>query len=308
MAESVRTAVDDRAVDSWTRYLNEIGRVPLLDPPEVTELAHAIEVGVLALARLADEPDADVAADLRHLAAAGERARQHLVSANLRLVVSVAKRASGRGVPLADLVQEGSLGLIRAVEKFDHRLGFAFSTYARWWIRQSINRAVAEQSRVVRVPVHVHDGVVACARERDRIGDATGRVASMTEVAEATGLGERRTAMLLRAAAPAVPLHQVVPGVGSAGMVGLDGSDPADLLATDHLHERLEVAMRHLPDEHRRVLAARVGWPAGDPLSQRAVSAAFGISRDVVRRVEAQAHQMLRDMPQVTDLASWLDD
>lgn len=298
---------DDDVADSWTRYLNEIGRIALLTPDEVAELAHAIEVGVLARERLAgaaDDLSPQLVADLGVLVVEGERARRRLVAANLRLVVSVAKRCQGRGVPLPDLVQEGAFGLLRAVEKFDHRRGFAFSTYATWWIKQAVNRAVAEQSRPVRVPVGVHGEVVTAARVREQVGDRSGPGAMTADVARVAGFDVDRAAVLLRASAPVVALSVAADEPESLLTVEPD-HDTA--VVADVVRERLDVALRRLPEAHRRVLAARVGWDGGPARSQRVVAADFGVSRDVIRRLEAEGRTLLRAMPQVADLAGWFD-
>lgn len=306
----------DVVVDSWTRYLNEIGRIPLLRHDEVCELARAIEVGVLARERLAGpsseggapRPQAlppDLVAELGVLVVEGEQARRRLVAANLRLVVSVAKRCQGRGVPLPDLVQEGAFGLLRAVEKFDHRRGFAFSTYATWWIKQAVNRAVAEQSRPVRVPVSVHGEVVAAARVREQVGERATLAATASDIARIAGVDVDRAAVLLRASAPVVTLP--VDGGEHADDVLAVQPDHDQVVIADTVRERLDVALRRLPEAHRQVLAARVGWDGGPARSQRVVADDFGVSRDVIRRIEAEARMLLRAMPQVADLAGWFD-
>ena len=309
----VRRAADVPVGDSWTRYLGEMGRVRLLRPEQVRELAHRIEVGVLARERLAAEEEAEtpvdpaLAADLGVLVAEGEAAYRRLVSANLRLVVAVAKRARRHNLPLADLVQEGALGLMRAVEKYDHRRGFAFSTYATWWIRQAVSRAVAEQARPVRVPVHVHDEVVACARARDQIASRTGRDPTAAEVADVSGVDPARVAVLLRASVPAASLQTVVAGGSLDAALPADLPDPDDALAAADAHERLHAALHALPDRHRQVICALVGWDGGGPRSRRAVAEALGMSRDAVQRLEAEAQEMLRAMPVVAGLDDDVD-
>ena len=293
--------------DSWTRYLGELGRVPLLEPEQVSALAHSIEVGVLARERLAGGvADPELAADLQVLVTQGRGAYRQLVTANLRLVVSVARRAPRHGVPLADLVQEGAVGLMRAVEKYDHRRGFAFSTYATWWIRQAVSRAVAEQSRPVRVPVHVHDDVVACVRARDQIGDRTGREPTTGEVARASGFPPARVAVLLRASTPATSLQQPLAGGTLDGVLAADLPDPVDQLAADEARELLDAALHQLPDRHREVITALVGWPDGRPRSRRAVADASGLSRDVVQRLETEARDLLSAMPMLAGLVDHL--
>ena len=295
--------------DTWSRYLDEIGRVRLLETDEVRDLAHRIEVGVLARDRLESVPHAeeDIRADLRILVREGDRAFRHLVAANLRLVVAVAARVHGRGVPLADLVQEGAIGLIRAVEKFDHGKGFAFSTYATWWIRQAVNRAVAEQSRAVRVPVHVHDDVRACVRARNQIADRTGEEPAAQEVARASGVDVARVPVLLRAAEPVTSLQVDIGGLTLEGALPAEVVDPVERLASADLHEHLDTALQLLPEAHRDVLAARVGWSDGRPRSVRAVADETGLGRDVVQRLEAEALALLRAMPLVGPLGGWLD-
>jgi len=283
--------------------------VSLLEPGQVRELAHRIEVGVLAQERLTQlalgpvrQADRERVADLEVLVAEGDAAHRLLVSANLRLVVSVARRARRNSVPLADLVQEGVLGLMRAVEKYDHRRGFAFSTYAVWWIRQAVTRALAEQSRAVRVPVHVHDQVVACARARDEIGDQSGRDATPTEVARRSGVDPTRVAVLLRSSTPALSLHTDVVGGTIDGALVADLPDPVDALAAADAHELLDAALQQLPDQHRQVMTALVGWHDGRPRSRRAVAEETGLSRSVVQRLESEARELLRAMPTVAGL------
>lgn len=295
--------------DSWTRYLAEVGRVALLAPDEVRELAHSVEVGVLArerLTQLAEGPagrvDPGLLADLQTLVAEGSAAHRRLVSANLRLVVAVARRARRHSMPLADLVQEGALGLMRAVEKYDYRRGFAFSTYAVWWIRQSVTRALAEQSRAVRVPVHVHDQVVACVRARDEIGDQSGREPTTTEVATRSGVDPTRVPLLLRSSTPALSLQAEVAGGTIDGALVADLPDPVDALAAADAHKLLDAALQQLPDQHRQVMTALVGWHDGRPRSRRAVAEETGLSRGVVQRLEAEAQEMLRTMPTVAGL------
>jgi RNA polymerase sigma factor (sigma-70 family) len=295
--------------DSWTRYLAEVGRVALLEHDEVRELAHRIEVGVLAqdrLTQLGEDTDGccdpGLIADLRTLIAQGGAAHHRLVAANLRLVVAVARRARRHSMPLADLVQEGALGLMRAVEKYDYQRGFAFSTYAVWWIRQAVTRALAEQSRAVRVPVHVHDQVVACARARDEIAAWSGREATTTEVARRSGIDATRVGVLLRSSTPALSLHTEVPGGTIDGVLVADLPDPVDALAAADARELLDAALQQLPDRHRQVMTALVGWHDGRPRSRRTVAEETGLSRGVVQRLEAEAREMLRTMPTLAGL------
>ncbi len=301
-------AAIDGTGDSWARYLDEIGRIPLLDADEVHRLAHLVEVGVLARERLASvgHDARELRAELAVLAGEGDRAFRQLITANLRLVVAVAKRFAGRGIGLPDLVQEGAFGLIRAVQKFDHRRGFAFSTYATWWIRQAVGHAVAEQSRAVRLPKHVHDDARACAWARDELAARTGREPTVREVAQAAGVNEGWAETLLLAVAPTASLQQSTAGGALESVLAADLPDPVEAVALGDVRERLDAALQRLPERHREVVAARVGWGDGRPRSVRAVADQSGLGRDVVHRLEAEAHAMLRAMPGVAPLTGWL--
>ncbi len=296
--------------DSWSLYLDEISRTPLLTREQVVAAARRRERGERAQARLDRRRglDPETAAALAEAVADGHRATHLLVTSNLRLVVSVARRYRSSSLPLPDLVQEGAFGLIRAVEKFDHRRGFTFSTYATWWIRQAISRAVAEHGRAVRLPKHVSDEVAACVRVRDELGDRLGHEPSVRAVADVLGADEARVGVLLRAAAPATSLLDLtedsVPRDPAAGgpVVAIErGAELAEVRL------RLGAALGDLPDPHRTVLRDRVGWVDGRPRSIRTVAATHGLSRDVVRRVEDEAREMLRGLPVLHGLRDWLE-
>ena len=284
--------------DGWRQYLTAIGRIPLLSRDEVTAAAIRLEAGERARVRLDTPPlpDAREAARLRAVVRDGARAKDLLVRSNLRLVVSVARRFRpvGMSLTLPDLVQEGAFGLIRAVERFDHRRGFTFSTYATWWIRQAMSRAVAEQARSVRVPKHVSDEVAACIKGRATLAERRGHDPSVREVATVTGLEEERAGVLLRWAAPAASLQELAEG----GYPIPATDDPIEPLLHQIEHERrrrlVEVALDRLPDKHRAVLSQRIGWQDGVRHSLRTVAAAAGVSREKARRLEREAYEMLR--------------
>ncbi|NDE76237.1 MAG: sigma-70 family RNA polymerase sigma factor, partial [Proteobacteria bacterium] len=179
--------------DAVRLYLREIGRVPLLNAQTEVQLAKAIERGRLAVEALADPAGAkDHRRALREDAVAGERARDYMIEANLRLVVSIAKKYAGRGMSLLDLIEEGNLGLMKAVEKFDHERGFKFSTYATWWIRQAISRAIADQSRTIRLPVHIVEKLTKLRNVMPRLEQELGRAPNLDEIAEAAGMSSER--------------------------------------------------------------------------------------------------------------------
>lgn len=192
---------DNPSADLVRVYLNGIGKTALLTAEDEVELAQQIEVGLYAEYLLTDSPQPLTRAmkrDLKVLAKQGKRARSHLLEANLRLVVSLAKRYTGRGMPLLDLIQEGNLGLIRAMEKFDYTKGFKFSTYATWWIRQAITRGMADQSRTIRLPVHLVEQVNKLSRIKRELYQHLGREATNEELAEESGIDESKIEMLLR--------------------------------------------------------------------------------------------------------------
>ncbi len=295
--------------DAWVQYLDRIGRIPLLTRSEVIAAVRRVRRGTAAQQRLDNgpPPPADEVAVLAAAAADGERAKELLVTSNLRLVVSIARRYRVSSIPLPDLVQEGAFGLLRAVDKFDHERGIAFSTYATWWIRQAVSSAVAEQARSVRVPKHVGHQIAACIRARDELAERLGEVPSADQLAEALGSDADEVRVLLRSAAPAQSLQRFTGEPAAYGEDMLSTSDEACSVAEQaELRDRLSAALRRLPAVHRAVLRERVGWGDGRPQSIRTVARTHGISRDVAHRIENEAWQMLRQLPQVDGLRDWL--
>jgi len=293
-------------------YLREIGRRKLLTADEEVDLARRIEVGLFAAAKLAEPSTIDIEWrwDLAALARDGELAKVRIIEANLRLVVSVAKRYVGRGVPMLDLVQEGNLGLIRAVEKFDYAKGFKFSTYATWWIRQAISRALADQSRTIRVPIHVADAMNRVLRAQRDLHQQLGRAATPAEIAEAVGLEVDRVMEMLRIAQEPVSLHTPI---GEK-----DGSELADLIedtdavsleeAAAHamLPVELDAAMAVLTERERAVMRMRYGLSDGRPRTLEEVGQVFKITRERVRQIEARSLAKLRRSPDFRQLRDYL--
>jgi RNA polymerase primary sigma factor len=280
------------------RYLDEVRAVALLTPDEEDELAALIRAGADATARLdAGGVSAEERRRLRRAVAAGEDARHRFVRANLRLVVWVARRYRGAGLPLADLVQEGNLGLLRAVETFDHRKGFTFSTYATWWIRQRIGRALADTSRTIRVPGHVAEALTVLGRISAELLESLGREPTPEELSEASGFPIERVLQCLRAEPDLVSL--------SAG-VGEDGTELGDLLA-DPLathpedaavvaveSEAVRASLSRLRDRERAVIELRYGFADGSPRTLEEVGRSFAVTRERARQIEAKALTKLR--------------
>ncbi|HKD34748.1 MAG TPA: sigma-70 family RNA polymerase sigma factor [Gaiellaceae bacterium] len=261
------TAPVSGATDSLTLFMNEAGRYPLLTAAEEVALAKRVERGDLA-------------------------AKERMINSNLRLVVSIAKRYQGHGLQLGDLIQEGVIGLNRAVEKFDWRKGFKFSTYATWWIRQACQRAVSNQSATIRVPTHVHERRVKLNRARQRLQAASGDEPTQEELAKATGLELRYVEEALGAVEASVSLNQAV-GSDGEGELGDLFADPNSLDPETEAAEALRArsvreAVRNLPERERRVLELRFGFD-GEPTSLEQIGRELKISRERVRQVERDA-------------------
>jgi RNA polymerase primary sigma factor len=255
------------SIDSLTLFMNDAGRYPLLTAAEEVALAKRIERGDLA-------------------------AKERMINSNLRLVVSIAKRYQGHGIQLGDLIQEGVIGLNRAVEKFDWRRGFKFSTYATWWIRQACQRAVSNQSATIRVPTHVHERRVKLNRARQRLQAAGGEDPTTEELAQATGLELQHVEEALAAVEASVSLNQAIgsDGDGEFGDLFADESalDP-EAEAADALRRRsVRHAMGRLPERERRVLELRFGFD-GEATSLEHIGRELGMSRERVRQVERDA-------------------
>jgi RNA polymerase primary sigma factor len=298
--------VEAAAIDPVRAYLREIGRVPLLTAAQEVELSQRIEAGLYAqwlLDRSAAgepaEPRVEVTADeLRRLAADGRRAKDQLLEANLRLVVSVAKRYPGAPLTLLDLVQEGNLGLVRAVEKFDYAKGFKFSTYATWWIRQAITRAIAEQGRTIRLPVHQHEILSKLRRLGRQLAVEFGRDATPDELAAAAEMEPERVAELLRHDVAPVSLEMRV-GDDEDTEFGsfiedTDAVQPEAAVEFAGMQEQLARALELLDDREARLLALRFGLVDGRSRTLAEVGNELGLTRERVRQLERGALATLR--------------
>jgi RNA polymerase primary sigma factor len=281
-------------------YLREIGRVALLTAADEVDLAKRVEAGVFAAEKLDHEPGIgpDMHRDLLAIVSDGQRAKQQLIEANLRLVVSIAKRYAGRGLPFLDLIQEGNLGLIRAVEKFDYTRGFKFSTYASWWIRQAVSRAVADQARTIRIPVHMVETVNRILRAQRMLVQTLGRDPTSAEIAERVDLPADRVAEIKRLAMEPVSLHSPV-GEEDGSELGdlIEDSEsipPPEVVAGGLLQSHVEAVLDHLGDRERDVVRMRYGLMDGEPRTLEEVGRAFGVTRERVRQIEAKSLAKLR--------------
>jgi len=305
-AESARSGGEDFS-GTLDDYCGQIATVPLLSAADEVRLAFDIEAGVLAEARLeAGCPDPQLAEELQTLSLIGQRARSRMVAANLRLVVATARRFRGRGVPMVDLIQEGNLGLLRAVEKFDYRRGYKFSTYATWWIRQAIAHGLAEAARTIRLPVHVASRLNLCLAVRRDLSMQLGRAASLDEIAQASGLEPHEVDDLLRHDLEPLSLDRALGHIAHLGdtIIDPEATDPSDFAAEAVMEDRLRDALTALDELERAILVRRYGF-GGAARGAQDVATELGLSRDRVRYVEAQALRKLRTAPAAAGLRSF---
>ncbi|GLI03838.1 RNA polymerase sigma factor [Phytohabitans aurantiacus] len=284
-------ATDERGVsaDLVRAYLNGIGRTKLLTAVQEVELAKRIEAGLFAEEKLASLSPA--AADLVVVAAEGRAAKDHLLEANLRLVVSIAKRYTGRGMAFLDLIQEGNLGLIRAVEKFDYTKGYKFSTYATWWIRQAITRAMADQARTIRIPVHMVEQVNRMVRARRDLSTSLGREPSIAEIAQAMGVPEFQVIELISYDREPVSLDQAVGEDGESALGDFVAAvdprqEPGDNVTQGELRNEVEIVLSTLSQREQAVIRLRFGLDDGRQRTLDEVGREFGLSRERIRQIE----------------------
>jgi len=290
----------DSVEDLVRQYLTEIGNYKLLTGEEEVRLAQAIDAGRQAVKTLDDGGSSIRSARRLQLEAAiaqGRDATQRFVQANLRLVVSIAKRYQRSGVPLLDLVQEGNLGLMRAVDKFDHRKGFKFSTYATWWIRQAISRAIADKGRTIRVPVHMVEATTQVTQAVTRLTRALGRAPTVDELAQETGLSTEKIATALSIGPEPVSLFQNV-GDDNAELVDFLADEsaqaPFEAAAEEMDRAELRAALASLTIREQRVLELRFGLSDDESHTLEEVGQEFNVSRERARQIEAKALSKLR--------------
>ena len=311
-------AVEAASADPVRMYLREIGQVPLLTGPEEVALAKRIEAGVLAEERLAD---LNASGEIAQLAPAeraalnrsrrdGDRARDQLTRANLRLVVSIAKRYLGRGLPILDLVQEGNLGLMRAVEKFDYSKGFKFSTYATWWIRQAITRAIADQARTIRIPVHMVESMNKVQRMQRQLTQELEREPTIEELARKTELQPQRVREILRISQETLSLDQPIGDEEDSALSDFIEDQhaiaPADVATANSLSEQIMSALDELSDREKEVVRMRFGLDGAHPQTLEEVGRQFGVTRERIRQIESKTLAKLRHPQRKQKLEDYL--
>ncbi|WP_433232673.1 RNA polymerase sigma factor RpoD [Actinomadura formosensis] len=293
-------------------YLREIGRVPLLTAEDEVELAKSIEAGLFAeekMARTAVLARGELL-DLELLSREGMRAKQRLIEANLRLVVSIAKRYVGRGMLFLDLIQEGNLGLIRAVEKFDYTKGFKFSTYATWWIRQAITRAIADQARTIRIPVHMVETINKLVRVQRQMHQDLGREPSPEEIGLEMGLPPARVVEIQRIAQEPVSLQSPIGEEDSDLGDFIEDADavvPIEAAAFILLQDQLEDILGTLSEREQRIIQLRFGLADGHPRTLEEVGREFGVTRERIRQIESKTLAKLRHPSRAQMLREYLE-
>jgi RNA polymerase primary sigma factor len=298
--------------DTVRMYLREIGQVDLLTAEDERRLAQLIEEGHVAAERIDDGGVAD--GDMRLLLRAvnrGERAKSELTQANLRLVVSIAKRYSGRGMQLLDLIQEGNLGLMRAVDKFDHTKGFKFSTYATWWIRQAITRAIADQARTIRIPVHMVEHMNRLTRTRRQMHQELEREPTVDELSAKLQMEPEKVRDLLRYALDPLSLDSPVGEEDESNLgdfiedANVDG--PADAATRAMLHEAVEQVLGELNEREQEIVRMRFGLDGSQAKTLEEVGKAFGVTRERIRQIEAKTLAKLRHPQRSQKLREFLE-
>ena len=307
---AARVATGGATADPVKDYLKQIGKVPLLNAEQEVELAKRIEAGLFAEEKLAEgalRPESR--GDLEWIADDGRRAKDHLLEANLRLVVSLAKRYTGRGMLFLDLIQEGNLGLIRAVEKFDYTKGYKFSTYATWWIRQAITRAIADQARTIRIPVHMVETINKMARIQRQLHQDLGREATPEEIAAEMGLSPDRVAEIQRIAQEPVSLQSPIGEEDSDLGDFIEDADavvPMEAAAFIMLQDQLEQVLDNLSIREQRIIQLRFGLTDGHPRTLEEVGREFGVTRERIRQIESKTLAKLRHPSRAQMLREYL--
>ena len=298
--EPTHEPTSETAQESLPLYLQEIGRVALLTGAEEVTLAKAIEAGNFAAEKLQnrDELSEEETHTLEVEVRLGQRARRQLIEANLRLVVSVARRYANRGMPIADLIQAGNIGLLRAVEKFDYQRGFKFSTYATWWIRQAITRTIADHARTIRIPVHMVETINRMVRALGRLQQEYGREPTAEEIGRELEMTAERVREISRALPSPMSLDTMVgedqDSVLSDFIEDPDAPDLDDAAGRALLKEQVRLALDSLTPRERRVLELRFGLDRTESLTLSEIGDALGVTRERIRQIEATALRKLR--------------
>lgn len=300
--------------DTIGLYLKEMSRVPLLNGEEELDLARKVDGGRHArqeLAQLGKNGDQIQRKELENKIEEGLQARDHLIKANTRLVVSIAKRYMGRGVPFLDLIQEGNLGLMKAVEKYEYQRGFRFSTYATWWIRQTITRSIADQGRTIRVPVHMVDRIRQLYRQTHEMEQKLGRIPTNDELADAIGVPTNKVDWMVRVSWLPLSLESPINDEDEDSELGMfveDQMTPSPMQSTYSrlLSEKVEAVLDTLPPREARILRMRFGLDDGRSYTLEEVGQKFGLTRERIRQIESKALSRLRHPRRARQLKDYL--
>ncbi|MBN6057565.1 RNA polymerase sigma factor [Nonomuraea sp. RK-328] len=314
-APVAQVAAAGATADPVKDYLKQIGKVPLLNAEQEVELAKRIEAGLFAEEQLgsgeADGLPVDVRAELEWIAEDGRRAKNHLLEANLRLVVSLAKRYTGRGMLFLDLIQEGNLGLIRAVEKFDYTKGYKFSTYATWWIRQAITRAMADQARTIRIPVHMVEVINKLARVQRQMLQDLGREPTPEELARELDMTPEKVVEVQKYGREPISLHTPLGEEGDSEFGDLiedsEAIVPADAVSFTLLQEQLHSVLDTLSEREAGVVSMRFGLTDGQPKTLDEIGKVYGVTRERIRQIESKTMSKLRHPSRSQVLRDYLD-
>ncbi|WP_433545319.1 RNA polymerase sigma factor [Streptomyces sp. CA-294286] len=312
-APAQQVAVAGATADPVKDYLKQIGKVPLLNAEQEVELAKRIEAGLFAEDKLAnsDKLAPKLKRELEIIAQDGGRAKNHLLEANLRLVVSLAKRYTGRGMLFLDLIQEGNLGLIRAVEKFDYTKGYKFSTYATWWIRQAITRAMADQARTIRIPVHMVEVINKLARVQRQMLQDLGREPTPEELAKELDMTPEKVVEVQKYGREPISLHTPLGEDGDSEFGDLiedsEAVVPADAVSFTLLQEQLHSVLDTLSEREAGVVSMRFGLTDGQPKTLDEIGKVYGVTRERIRQIESKTMSKLRHPSRSQVLRDYLD-
>jgi len=311
---AARVTVAGATADPVKDYLKQIGKVPLLNAQQEVELAKRIEAGLFAEEKLAgarEDLHRDLRMDLEWIAEDGRRAKDHLLEANLRLVVSLAKRYTGRGMLFLDLIQEGNLGLIRAVEKFDYVKGYKFSTYATWWIRQAITRAMADQARTIRIPVHMVEMINKLARAQRQMLQNLGREATPEELAVELDMTPEKVLEVQKYGREPISLHTPLGEEGDSEFGDLiedtEAIQPGEAVSFTLLQEQLHSVLATLSEREAGVVSMRFGLIDGQPKTLDEIGQVYGVTRERIRQIESKTMLKLRHPSRSQVLRDYLD-
>jgi RNA polymerase primary sigma factor len=311
---AARVAAGGASADPVKDYLRQIGKVPLLDAGQEVELARRIEAGLFAEEKLADGsgmPRPGQSTDLEQVAEDGRRAKDHLVEANLRLVVSLARRYAGRGMLFLDLIQEGNLGLIRGVEKFDYTKGYKFSTYATWWIRQAITRAMADQARTIRIPVHMVEVLSTLARARRQMLQDLGREPTAGELAAELDMTPGKVIEVQKHGREPISLHTPLGEDGDSEFGDLiedsEAIQPGEAVSFTLLQDQLHSVLGTLSEREAGIVSMRFGLTDGQPKTLDEIGKVYGVTRERIRQIESKTMSKLRHPSRSNLLRDYLD-